>query len=152
MADKYKCMICGKIFDYTKDLRPLIEVKNRDGSLGIYDGCCSPGSLIEIKEDSEIIKGNGKIPKMGFLHEPPYDLNVWNNIKKLIKKYSRAKLNIGNIIIYGKNKYYTMKKYKEEIIFFILFIIFVLISLKMCYVSVDDMHNREPLYEIDNWR
>ena len=45
-----------------------------------------------------------------------------------------------------------MKQYKEKIIFYILLIIFILVSLKMCYVSVDDMHNREPLYEIDNWR
>jgi len=41
--DLYKCMVCGKLYETSKPLptRPFA------------DGCCTIGSLIEIKEDEE---------------------------------------------------------------------------------------------------
>lgn len=52
MENKFKCMVCDKEYDFDKDKRPIVEVKNLDGSIGVYDGCCKPGSLIEIEKQS----------------------------------------------------------------------------------------------------
>ena len=45
-----------------------------------------------------------------------------------------------------------MKKTFKDFAIIVLIIVFSLIFIKMCSVTVSDIDNREPLREIDNWQ